>query len=344
MTEPARLELKIGGAAALMPLSAEEADRRRGELVSRARAAELDRLAGWLETAGDAEADRLLAAFSLSPHLSATAERHPAWLDRLFDEDAGERVRAIIDELLEPVGPGASEASEMTRLRQAKAEASLLIALRDLFGAADAARTTADLSDLAEAAIRRALRFSLSDLQAKGQLALPDPADPETGCGLTILGMGKLGGRELNYSSDIDIILFFEPETPSIVDPMESVEMFSRLGRRLVRMIGERTRDGYVFRTDLRLRPDPSAMPLAIPIPSALIYYEGAGRDWERAAMIKARPVAGDPTVGESLMRDIAPFVWRRYLDFVAIADIQAMKSKIDRHRGFEGIAMAATT
>ncbi|WP_082653332.1 bifunctional [glutamine synthetase] adenylyltransferase/[glutamine synthetase]-adenylyl-L-tyrosine phosphorylase [Aureimonas sp. AU22] len=341
MTEPARLELKIGGTATLHPYDDQEFAKRRQELAARARDAGMDRLAGWLETEGCSDAGRLIAAFSLSPHLATVAERSPSWIDRLFDEDAGERVRSIIDELGQGIPADVSEASEMAFLRQAKAEASLLIALRDLFGAADAKRTTADLSDLAEAAIRRALRFCLADLQRRGQLALPDPADPETGCGLTVLGMGKLGGRELNYSSDIDIILFFEPETSAILDQSESVEMFSRLGRRLVRMIGERTRDGYVFRTDLRLRPDPSAMPLAIPIPSALIYYEGAGRDWERAAMIKARPVAGDPAVGAGFQREIAPFVWRRYLDFVAIADIQAMKSKIDRHRGFEGIATA---
>ncbi|WP_416356001.1 bifunctional [glutamine synthetase] adenylyltransferase/[glutamine synthetase]-adenylyl-L-tyrosine phosphorylase [Aureimonas phyllosphaerae] len=341
MTEFAGLELRIGGTAGLHALSDVEAARRRDDLASSARAADLDRLAAWLEVDGAGDRDRLVAALSLSPHLASIAERRPDWIDQLFDIGAGDRVRAIIDALGQPVPDGATEAAEMTRLRESKAEASLLIALRDLFGAAGPEVTTADLSDLAEAAIRRALRFALADLHRRGQLDLPDPVHPETGCGLTILGMGKLGGRELNYSSDIDIILFFEPEAPGIRDPMESVEMFSRLGRKLVRMIGERTRDGYVFRTDLRLRPDPSAMPLAIPIPSALIYYEGAGRDWERAAMIKARPVAGDPAVGEAFLREIAPFVWRRYLDFVAIADIQAMKAKIDRHRGFEGVATA---
>ncbi|RIY01620.1 bifunctional [glutamine synthetase] adenylyltransferase/[glutamine synthetase]-adenylyl-L-tyrosine phosphorylase [Aureimonas flava] len=338
---PARVELWIGGEAALQAFDTDEASRRRDELAGRARGEGLERLAAWMEADEDAEARRLVAALSLSPHLAAVAERRPGWIDRLFDLDAGERIRRIVADLAAPVPSDASESAEMCRLREAKAEASLLIALRDLFGAADPERTTADLSDLADAAIGRALRFCLGDLHARGQLALPDPADPEAGCGLTVLGMGKLGGRELNYSSDIDLILFFEPEAPAIRDPGESVEMFSRLGRRLVRMIGERTRDGYVFRTDLRLRPDPSAMPLAIPIPAALIYYEGAGRDWERAAMIKARTVAGDRAVGAGFLRDIAPFVWRRYLDFVAIGDIQAMKSKIDRHRGFEGIATA---
>ncbi|WP_182085826.1 bifunctional [glutamine synthetase] adenylyltransferase/[glutamine synthetase]-adenylyl-L-tyrosine phosphorylase [Aureimonas sp. ME7] len=333
------LELRIGGAGRIQPLSRDELDRRRAELTTRAREAELPTLSSWLDERSY-DADRLLSALSLSPYLAGLAERFPQWIERLFSTDAGSRIREIIDALDAPIPSDASEASQMSELRVAKAEAAFLIALRDLFGAADPARTTADLSDLAEAAVRRALRFCLLDLHRRGQLDLPDPDAPEIGCGLTILGMGKLGGGELNYSSDIDIILFFEPETPSIVDRMEGVEMFSRLGRRLVRMIGERTRDGYVFRTDLRLRPDPSAMPLAIPIPTALVYYEGAGRDWERAAMIKARPIAGDPDVGAAFMRDIAPFVWRRYLDFVAIADIQAMKAKIDRHRGFESVGV----
>lgn len=249
-------------------------------------------------------------------------------------------MRAIVRDLDALPDPALGEAEVSAALRRAKGEASFLIALRDLFGAADPARTTADLSDLADAAVRHALRFLLLDLDRKGQLRLPDRAKPEEGCGLFILGMGKLGAHELNYSSDIDLVLLFEPEAPAIPDPTESVETFSRLARRLVRMLGERTRDGYVFRTDLRLRPDPSAMPLAVPVPTALVYYETAGRDWERAAMIKARVVAGDRHEGERFQRDLAPFVWRRYLDYVAIADIRAMKGRIDRHRGFGGIAV----
>lgn len=332
--------LRIGGTLPLAPLSPDKERSCLADLAAAAETGDLPRLAAWLGAAG-ADRERLGAALSLSSHLEGLALRAPHWLDRLFDEDAGERVEAIIAALTAPVPEGASEAGLMTELRQAKNEASLLIALRDLFGAASPDVTTRHLSQLAESAVTRAVRFGLLDLHRRGQLKLPDLDTPERGSGLFVLGMGKLGGEELNYSSDIDLVVLFEPEAEAVVDPPESVEMYSRLARRLVKMIGERTKDGYVFRTDLRLRPDPSAMPLAVPVPTALVYYEGSGRDWERAAMIKARPIAGDGEAAAAFMRDITPFVWRRYLDFVAIGDIHAMKMRIDRHRGFESIMVA---
>ncbi len=328
---------RIGGTFALTALGEAKAESCLADLRGAAETGELERLAEWLGQDGP-DQRRLGAALSLSPFLEGLALRRPQWLERLFDEDAGERVEALIAALLAPLPAEAGEAALMTELRQAKDEAALLIALRDLFGAAPPAQTTIHLSRLAQASVSRAVRFCLLDLHRRGSLKLPDPTDPERGSGLFVLGMGKLGGEELNYSSDIDLIVLFEPEAEAVLDPMESVDLFSRLAKRLVKMIGERTRDGYVFRTDLRLRPDPSAMPLAVPVPTALVYYESTGRDWERAAMIKARPIAGDREAADAYMRDIAPFVWRRYLDFVAIDDIHAMKTRIDRHRGFETI------
>ncbi|WP_040408468.1 bifunctional [glutamine synthetase] adenylyltransferase/[glutamine synthetase]-adenylyl-L-tyrosine phosphorylase [Aureimonas ureilytica] len=340
MTLEGRDALRIGGALPLVPLSPEKARSCLADLAAAATAQDLDRLAAWAALDGP-EQQRLGAALSLSPHLEGLALRAPQWLDRLFEEEAGARVEALIAALGAPVPEGASEASLMTELRLSKNEASLLIALRDLFGAAPPDVTTRHLSGVAEGAVKRALRFALLDLHRRGQLRLPDLAHPERGSGLFVLGMGKLGGEELNYSSDIDLVVLFEPEAEAVLDPPESVEMYSRLARRLVKMIGERSRDGYVFRTDLRLRPDPSAMPLAVPVPTALVYYESSGRDWERAAMIKARPIAGDEEASTAFLRDITPFVWRRYLDFVAIGDIHAMKMRIDRHRGFESIMVA---
>ena len=333
---------RLKGMLPLVPLSPDKALSSLADLKAAAEAEGLERLSAWL--AGEAEDEtrrRLGAALSLSPHLEGLALRSPLWLDRLFDEEPKQRIEALIASLRKPVSDDVSEAGLMTELRQARNEASFLIALNDLFGAATPRETTRHLSHLAEAAVSRALRFCLLDLHRKGSLRLPNLSHPEQGSGLFVLGMGKLGGEELNYSSDIDLIILFEPEAEAVLDPPESVELFSRLARRLVKLIGERTRDGYVFRTDLRLRPDPSAMPLAVPVPTALVYYEGSGRDWERAAMIKARPIAGDEAAASDFMRDIAPFVWRRYLDFVAIGDIHAMKMRIDRHRGFESILVA---
>src|SRR6201999_3840461 len=114
----------------------------------------------------------------------------------------------------------------------------------------------------------------------RGTLKLPDPSRPDEGSGLVVLGMGKLGAHELNFSSDIDLIVFVDPLAPAVTAPLESVELFARLTRQLVRILQDRTEHGYVFRTDLRLRPDPGSTPLAIPVEAALPYYEARGQNW----------------------------------------------------------------
>nr|WP_246160372.1 bifunctional [glutamine synthetase] adenylyltransferase/[glutamine synthetase]-adenylyl-L-tyrosine phosphorylase [Aureimonas fodinaquatilis] len=329
----------IGGNVSLQALDPVRAESWLADLSAAAEQADCHRLVGFL-AGTSADRSNLGAILDLSPYLNGLMLGHPEWVDALFDQTAQKQIAALVAALNEPVPDRASEGEEMTFVRRSKNQVSLLIALLDLFGVEDEAYVTGWLSELAEAVVRRVVRFCLNDLQRRGQLQLPDMANPEKGSGLFVLGMGKLGGRELNYSSDIDLIILFDPEVPAIVDPTECVEMFSRLARRLVRMVGERTRDGYGFRTDLRLRPDPSAMPLAIPLPTALVYYESAGRDWERAAMIKARVVAGDEAAAAEFLSAITPFVYRRYLDFAAIRDIQAMKGRIDRHRGFEGLGV----
>src|SRR5690606_14177848 len=134
---------------------------------------------------------------------------------------------------------------------------------------------------------------------------------------------------ELNFSSDIDLIVFFDPLAPAILDAYEATDLFSRLTRRLVRILQDRTEHGYVFRTDLRLRPDPGSTPLAIPVEAALNYYESRGQNWERAAMIKARPIAGDLKAGVAFLGELTPYVWRKYMDFAAIADVHSIKRQI---------------
>ena len=131
--------------------------------------------------------------------------------------------------------------------------------------------------------------------------------------------MGKLGGGELNYSSDIDLILLYDPARapPLARDALHS--LCNRLARELVGILDERTGDGYVFRTDLRLRPDPRSTPAVMSVDAALSYYETAGQNWERAALIKARPVAGDRAAGARFLAELQPYIWRRHLDFAAI-------------------------
>ena len=173
--------------------------------------------------------------------------------------------------------------------------------------------------------------------QAAGQVRGLDPNHPARGSGFTILGMGKLGARELNYSSDIDLILIYDPAASIYTERTEGDALrgfTSRLARDLVTLIERRDAEGYVFRTDLRLRPDPAVTPPAVSLPAALTYYESMGQNWERAAMIKARPVAGDRETGAAFLDAIRPFVWRRGLDFAAVADIAALKRRIDAHRG----------
>jgi glutamate-ammonia-ligase adenylyltransferase len=152
--------------------------------------------------------------------------------------------------------------------------------------------------------------------------------------------MGKMGAFELNYSSDIDLIVLYEPTAPALPADAEPSTLYVRLTQRLVKLLQERTADGYVFRTDLRLRPDPASTTIAISTPAAVSYYESAGQNWERAAMIKARPCAGDLAVGERILNEIAPFVWRKYLDYAAVSDVHAMKRQINAYRGHGEIAV----
>jgi glutamate-ammonia-ligase adenylyltransferase len=152
--------------------------------------------------------------------------------------------------------------------------------------------------------------------------------------------MGKMGAGELNYSSDIDLIVFFDPAATSLVPDIEPQPFFVRVTQALSRLLQQRSGEGYVFRVDLRLRPDPASTQVAISTLSALHYYEREGRTWERAAMIKARPCAGDPKAGEALVSELAPFVWRKHLDFAALADVHDMKRQMQTYRGQSEIAV----
>lgn len=217
-------------------------------------------------------------------------------------------------------------------LRQAKRSVALVTALADIGGIWDLARVTASLSDLAEAALRLAVAHLLREAHDAGTLRLPHPDLPELACGFVVLGMGKLGARELNYSSDVDLILLHDPAS-GVYSGDSPTSFYTRIAHRLASLMEARDAGGYVFRVDLRLRPDPAATPPCVSLPAAIAYYESMGQNWERAAMLKARPVAGDLALGTSFLQEIRPFVWRRHLDFAAIADIHAVKQRIDAVR-----------
>ncbi|MBZ9706734.1 bifunctional [glutamine synthetase] adenylyltransferase/[glutamine synthetase]-adenylyl-L-tyrosine phosphorylase [Mesorhizobium sp. ESP7-2] len=324
----------------LAPLDEGRARQELSEIADAAREEGLIRAAKFLAGKGTAQ-DFLAAVFDLSPFLRDTARRRPQILDGLFDLPIEARLKAItaaIDQA--PLAETVSESGLMMKLRQHKAEAHFLIALADLSGEAETSLTVRRLSDLADACARAAVDFLLRDAHGQGKLKLPDLDSPSHQSGWILLGMGKLGAHELNFSSDIDLVVFFDPEAPAVVDPLDATDLFSRLTRRLVRILQDRTEHGYVFRTDLRLRPDPGSTPLAIPVEAALRYYEARGQNWERAAMIKARPVAGDLAAGDAFLKELQPYIWRKYMDYAAIADVHSIKRQIHAHKGHGEIAV----
>lgn len=219
-------------------------------------------------------------------------------------------------------------------MRVAKRHIALATACGDIAGILDLDAVTGALSEFAEATLQAATRSALAQSAAAGRLTLADERDPAANSGFIVIAMGKLGAGELNYSSDIDIITLFDPERVAGCAPENAQKLFIRVTRELVRLMDERTKDGYVFRTDLRLRPDPGATPLCVSLPTAEVYYESQGQNWERAAMIKARAVAGDIAAGSEFLDWLTPFVWRKNLDFAAIQDIHSIKRQINAHRG----------
>ena len=269
-----------------------------------------------------------------SPFLSDLLLREHAVALSVMADGPGAVIGRTLDALA-ALPATTSRSAVMAATRQAKRQVALAAALADIGGDWGQAQVTAALSALADATLRLAVAHLLRACHDANELTLPEPDHPGTGSGLVVLGMGKLGARELNYSSDIDLILLFDPAAqPGHADTLRAT--YTRLARTLVAIMETRDADGYVFRTDLRLRPDPAATPPAVALPAAIAYYESMGQNWERAAMIKARPVAGDIAVGEAFLSAIRPFIWRRRLDFAAIADIHAMKRRINEHRGLD--------
>ncbi|MGE3942734.1 MAG: bifunctional [glutamine synthetase] adenylyltransferase/[glutamine synthetase]-adenylyl-L-tyrosine phosphorylase, partial [Alphaproteobacteria bacterium] len=290
---------------------------------------------------GTPEGRQLLAAlFGNSPFLGGVAVAEWDFLTRLIDDGADPPFEAILARIERREDSGEDRTSLMRSLRIARRRIALLAAVAELAGLWSLETQIAALSRFADAAIGAALRHLLRALAATGALAPVDPSDPEPGSGLIVLGLGKLGGRELNYSSDIDLILLHDPASPAAPPRDRAQSLFGRVARDLVRILDERTGDGYVFRTDLRLRPDPRSTPLAISVPAALTYYETVGQNWERAALIKARPVAGDLVAARHFLAELQPFVWRRNLDFAAIQDIHSIKRQIQVHKGGGRIAV----
>ena len=280
------------------------------------------------------------AMFGNSPYLARLALRERVFLSDLM---AGGPA-AGFDAALATAADAAQApdiASAMALLRRAKRRAALAIAMADIAGDWDLDAVTGALTRFADQAVSASLRFLLREAAERGGLDASDPAKLEAETGLVVLAMGKYGAFELNYSSDIDLIVFYDMERFPFRKKDDPRAAAVDIVKGLVKLLSETTADGYVFRTDLRLRPDAGATQVAISTGAAEAYYEGMGQNWERAAMIKARPCAGDTEAGAAFLKSIEPFIWRRSLDYAAIEDIHSIKRQIHAHGGHGAIAVA---
>jgi glutamate-ammonia-ligase adenylyltransferase len=285
---------------------------------------------------------QLLNICGSSPFLVNILCRKPFYFQQLFINrliDIRRSEAEMLDALREFAGDS-DYSGIFPLLRRFKHQEILRIAARDLNGMAPLEEVTAELSALASASLQIAYETAKQHLVAEHGTPLMETADGLREADLTVLGMGKLGGRELNFSSDIDIICFYssnqggtsgiKKENGTITGVISLNVFFIKLAEMISKAVSQVTEDGFVFRVDMGLRPEGKSGDLASSLRSAEIYYESWGQSWERAAMLKARPVAGSREVGEQLLRAIEPFIHRKYLDYNLIEDMMAMKKKID--------------
>ncbi|MCR8723783.1 glutamine-synthetase adenylyltransferase [Frigidibacter sp. ROC022] len=290
--------------------------------------AEARRRAGW--ASGDVA--RLIEGTAGSaPYLAGLLEVEDGWLQSALDRDPD----SVVPELLADLPEGAADLGPA--LRRAKRRVALFAALADLGGVWELEAVTGALTALADRAVDAGMRALVAAELRRGKVPGQTEADAPTCAGMVALAMGKMGAAELNYSSDIDLILLFDEGRYAPEDYSEARAAFIRVARRLTAMLSDLTPEGYVFRTDLRLRPDASVMPVCLSMEAAEQYYESVGRTWERAAYIKARACGGDIAAGQGFLDRLRPFVWRRHLDFAAIQDAHDMRLRIRDHKGLHG-------
>ncbi|WP_204114034.1 glutamine-synthetase adenylyltransferase [Shimia biformata] len=266
-----------------------------------------------------------------SPYLKTLIEKERDWLPAAFDDPEA----ALLAEYaaLRDTAPDKLPVA----LRVAKRRVALTTALADIAGVWSLEEVTGQLTDFADLASQLALQVTIGTEIRRGKLPGATEDDIVTAGGMVSIAMGKMGAHELNYSSDIDLICLFDESRFDAADYHDARASFVRATRRMAAMLSDLTGEGYVFRTDLRLRPDPAVTPVCMAMEAAERYYESLGRTWERAAYIKARPSAGDLAAGEKFLKALTPFVWRKHLDFAAIQDAHDMRLRIREHKGLGG-------
>ncbi len=275
--------------------------------------------------------DLIAGAAGCSPYLRELLRREGDWLRAAVQTDPQAALQGVLAGL-----DSASLSSLASDLRVAKARVALLAALADLGGVWDTMTVTRALTDLANRAVQLCVQHLVGDEIRRGKLPDAAPEDAATGAGLFVLAMGKMGAYELNYSSDIDLICLFDQDRYG-ENAGDARASFVRVVRRMSGILQDITDQGYVFRCDLRLRPDAAVTPVCLSMAAAESYYEAEGRTWERAAYIKARVCAGDGHAGARFLKTLTPFVWRKHLDFAAIEDAHEMRLRIRAHRGLNG-------
>jgi glutamate-ammonia-ligase adenylyltransferase len=251
------------------------------------------------------------------------AERHSPFLREAINAhpDIAETFLSIGATAASELALAISEEDVETQLRRQRARLALAVALGDLAGELSLEQATGLLSDFADRAIDAAVTAAIRE-------RVPG-AQPHA---FAVIAMGKLGSHELNYSSDVDLLLLFDPEVLPKRERDDAGEAAVRIGRRIIELLQRRTSDGYVQRVDLRLRPSPEVTPIALPVHAAISHYESSALPWERAAFIRARAAAGDIALGERFLDAIQPFVWRRSLDFGVIEEVRAISARIRDH------------
>ena len=258
-------------------------------------------------------------------HQVLTHKDHQNFLEKLFSMTPQTFCAKLIEDLKTFHDTNLSYSLLAKTLRQLRNRSIASIALGDLSGFLTLAQSTMLLSNLAEYSVKTALVFLLRQAKSHGVFVAEKTESDSVKdllAGYCVLGMGKLGAQELNFSSDIDLIILYDADKIGIKSIERRQETLNKITCKLCALLSDKTPDGQVFRTDLRLRPDPSSHPVAINAATAMIYYEKTGKNWERGAMLKARPIAGDIELGYEFIQNLRPFIWRRNLDFDAIRDI----------------------